>query len=121
MKHFFESHDPTQINRQGNDIGTQYRSTILFVNDSQKNLAEELINKYQILLNEGGYGKIKTKLEQLDNFYLADNIDFLEETSEDIFKSGFKLITKLNKKEVVVVPKKQIKQGFFEKLFHFFS
>ena len=73
LKHFFESHDPTQINRQGNDIGTQYRSTILFVNDSQKNLAEELINKYQILLNEGGYGKIKTKLEQLDNFYLAED------------------------------------------------
>ena len=72
LKHFFETHDPTQHNRQGNDIGTQYRSTILFQNESQKELAERIISEYQALLVEGGYGKIRTKLEPLDNFYLAE-------------------------------------------------
>ena len=72
LKHFFETHDPTQLNRQGNDIGTQYRSTILFQNESQKELAERIIAEYQALLIEGGYGKIRTKLEPLDNFYLAE-------------------------------------------------
>ena len=72
LKHFLENHDPTQLNRQGNDIGTQYRSTILFSNDVQKNLAKKLINQYQELLTANGYGKIRTKLEALDNFYLAE-------------------------------------------------
>ena len=72
LKHFFETHDPTQLNKQGNDIGTQYRSTILFQNESQKELAERIIAEYQALLIEGGYGKIRTKLEPLDNFYLAE-------------------------------------------------
>ena len=49
-----------------------------------------------------------------------DDLDFLEETLEDICHSGFKFGTGLNKQEVVVIPKKQMKQGFFEKLFHFF-
>ena len=71
--HFFENHDPTNLNRQGNDIGTQYRSTILFTSDSQKQVAEELMDAYQILLIDGGYGKIRTKLELLDNFYLAED------------------------------------------------
>ena len=72
LKHFFETHDPTQLNRQGNDIGTQYRSTILFQNESQKELAEKIMEEYQKLLIDGGYGKIRTKLEPLDNFYLAE-------------------------------------------------
>ena len=62
----------------------------------------------------------------LDNQYkdkisFLNDIDFLEETSEDICQSGFKFITGLNKQEVVVVPKRQKKQGFFEKFFHFFK
>ena len=72
LKHFFENHDPTNLNRQGNDIGTQYRSTILFSNESQELLAKKLMVEYQILLSDGGYGKIKTKLEPLDNFYIAE-------------------------------------------------
>ena len=72
LKHFFETHDPTQLNRQGNDIGTQYRSTILFQNEYQKELAEKVMAEYQELLIEGDYGKIRTKLEPLDNFYLAE-------------------------------------------------
>jgi len=62
----------------------------------------------------------------LDNKYkseisFSNDIDFLEETTEDICNSGFKLGMRLNKQEVVVIPKRQIKQGFFEKLFHFFK
>ena len=80
LKHFFENHDPTNLNRQGNDIGTQYRSTILFSDESQELLAMELMEEYQILLNDGGYGKIKTKLEPLDNFYTAEEYhqDYLQ-------------------------------------------
>ena len=66
LKHYFENHDPTQLNKQGNDIGTQYRSTILFTDESQKDLAEEIMNQYQKLLVDGGFGEIKTKLEPLD-------------------------------------------------------
>jgi len=62
----------------------------------------------------------------LDNKYkdeisFTNNIDFLEETLENICQSGLKLGMGLNKQEVVVVPKNQIKLGFFEKLFHFFK
>ena len=61
----------------------------------------------------------------LDNKYkdkisFPNDIDFLEETLEDICQSGFKFISEPNKQEVVVVPKKSIKQGFFEKLFYLF-
>ena len=73
LKHFFETHDPTQLNRQGNDVGTQYRSTILYINEIQKELAEKIMEEYQILLNNGGYGEIKTMLEPLDNFYSAED------------------------------------------------
>jgi len=55
-----------------------------------------------------------------DKISFSNDIDFLEETLEDICQSGFKFGTGLNKQEVVVIPKKQIKQGFFEKLFHLF-
>jgi len=73
LKHFFETHNPTQLNRQGNDVGTQYRSTILFSNELQKDLALKIMSEYQDLLNESGYGKIRTKLEPLNNFYLAED------------------------------------------------
>tara|TARA_B100001063_G_scaffold167086_1_gene156042 strand:+ start:1256 stop:2512 length:1257 start_codon:yes stop_codon:yes gene_type:complete len=73
LKHFFETHDPTQLNKQGNDVGTQYRSTILFLDDNQKNIASGIIKDYQKLLFAAGFGKIKTKLEPLDNFYLAED------------------------------------------------
>jgi len=55
-----------------------------------------------------------------DKISFSNNIDFLEETLKDICLSGFKFITGLNKQEVLMVPKKHIKQGFFEKFFHFF-
>ena len=56
-----------------------------------------------------------------DKILLSNDIDFLEETTEDICQSGFKLNLRLNKQEVLIIPKKQRKQGFFEKLFHSFK
>ena len=68
---FFATHDPTTLNRQGNDMGTQYRSTILYADEEQKNEAERFIKE----LNEshpGGYS-IVTKLEPLKEFFEAEN------------------------------------------------
>ena len=73
MMHYLESHDPTQFNRQGNDIGTQYRSIVLFSNNSQKQKILELIAEYQILLNEEGYGQIRTAVKPLKKFFKAEN------------------------------------------------
>ena len=72
IKKYFESHDPTQLNRQGNDIGTQYRSIILVRNDEQKQIAENLLSKFQSLLSLEGYGEIKTEIKTLEKFYEAE-------------------------------------------------
>ena len=73
LKTFFEMHDPTQENRQGNDIGVQYRSVILTSSKEEILLANKVKNKYQSLLKEKGFGSIKTKVKELTNFYLAEN------------------------------------------------
>ena len=70
---FFEMHDPTQINRQGNDIGTQYRSLVLVNNLNEIKLITTLKNKYQKLLNASGYGPIVTEIKILKEFFLAEN------------------------------------------------
>ena len=70
-----------------------------------------------VLMGEGS--KILNN-QYKDNISLLNDIDFLDETLENICQSGFKFKTGLNKQEVVVIPKKQIKEGFFEKFFHFF-
>lgn len=72
IKKYFESHDPTQLNRQGNDIGTQYRSIILVRNDEQKQIAENLLSEFQSLLSLEGYGEIKTEIKTLEKFYEAE-------------------------------------------------
>jgi peptide methionine sulfoxide reductase msrA/msrB len=70
LKKFFIAHDPTTLNKQGNDIGTQYRSAIFYYNDTQKTIGLNLINK---LNNKKIFDKkIVTKLEKLDKFYLAE-------------------------------------------------
>ena len=68
---FFSVHDPTTLNRQGADIGTQYRSAIFYHNDEQKNLAE----KYKKALDESGVYKnrIVTEITPYKNFYKAEN------------------------------------------------
>ncbi len=65
---FFEIHDPTQENRQGPDIGTQYRSEVFYSDQKQKETAQRLIN----ILKAKGYD-VKTKLTEADEFYKAEN------------------------------------------------
>ncbi|AOT10234.1 peptide methionine sulfoxide reductase [Pseudoalteromonas luteoviolacea] len=72
IKSYFESHDPTQKNRQGNDVGTQYRSIILFDSDEQAKQAHALKARYQLLLQKAGYGDIQTKIKPLKRFYSAE-------------------------------------------------
>ncbi|MEX2143596.1 MAG: peptide-methionine (S)-S-oxide reductase MsrA [Anaerolineales bacterium] len=78
LKVFFTVHDPTTRNRQGNDIGTQYRSIILYADDLQKKVAVELISR----LNPEFDGKIVTELQSLTDFYEA------EEYHHDYFKKN---------------------------------
>jgi peptide-methionine (S)-S-oxide reductase len=72
LKVFWESHNPTQGMRQGNDRGTQYRSGIYTFNDNQKALAEESKLEYQTALVEAGLGEITTEILSLDEFYYAE-------------------------------------------------
>ncbi|HBB64366.1 MAG: peptide methionine sulfoxide reductase, peptide-methionine (S)-S-oxide reductase [candidate division WS6 bacterium GW2011_GWC1_33_20] len=68
LKIFFLSHDPTTLNRQGNDMGTQYRSIVLYSNESQKKVIESVIGDIQ----RGSEKKIVTEIEALDIFYEAE-------------------------------------------------
>ena len=68
---FFKIHNPTTLNRQGNDIGTQYRSSIFYLNNNQKILAEKSINK---LDKENIFSNpILTEIKKLDKFYIAED------------------------------------------------
>ena len=78
-----------------------------------------ILGQFKMVLMGGG-SKILANIHK-DKIYFPNDIDFVEETLENICQSGFKFQMGLNKQEVVVIPKKQIKQGFFEKLFHFFT
>lgn len=70
LKQFFRMHDPTQLNRQGPDVGSQYRSAIFYVDEAQKKTAGELIAK----LNEDKFdGKIVTTLEPAGTFWPAED------------------------------------------------
>ena len=67
-KLFFELHDPTQVNRQGPDVGEQYRSAVFYINDEQKQIAEKLIN----LLKDKGY-KVATEVSKASTFWKAED------------------------------------------------
>jgi len=73
LKVFFESHDPTQGMRQGNDSGTQYRSGIYTYSPEQKQAAEKARDRYQELLSQAGYGKITTEILDAPEFYYAED------------------------------------------------
>ena len=73
IKNFWEIHDPTQYNRQGNDVGNNYRSAIYWTNEEQKNIAIETGLAYQKLLSAKGYGKIVTEMAALEKFWPAEN------------------------------------------------
>ena len=68
IKKFFEFHDPTTLNSQGPDFGTQYRSEIFYLNDEQKNIAQKVIDKENLRLS----GKVVTKLSELKNYCTAE-------------------------------------------------
>ena len=70
---FWENHDPTQGMRQGNDIGTQYRSGIYVSNEQQRNLAESSRVQFQSALGEAGYGSITTEILDEGPFYYAEH------------------------------------------------
>lgn len=72
LKVFWESHNPTQGMRQGNDTGTQYRSGIYVYSPQQKQLAEASRDAYQQVLNKAGYGKITTEILDAPEFYYAE-------------------------------------------------
>jgi peptide-methionine (S)-S-oxide reductase len=73
LKVFWESHDPTQGMRQGNDVGTQYRSAIYWTNPAQKTAALESALAYEAALKEAGKGKITTEIREAGPFYYAED------------------------------------------------
>ena len=72
LKVFFEEHDPTQGYRQGNDIGTQYRSVIYCDNDEALQTARATAKAYGRALGEAGRGQVSTEIEAAGNFYYAE-------------------------------------------------
>jgi len=73
LKVFWETHDPTQGMRQGNDVGTQYRSAILVKNSAQRAAAESSRAAYQAALTKASRGKITTEIGELAEFYYAED------------------------------------------------
>ena len=72
VKKFFEVHDPTQGFRQGNDVGTQYRSALYVDSPEQEKVARELTATYGAELDRRGYGKITTEIRPVPEFYPAE-------------------------------------------------
>ena len=70
---FWESHDPTQGMRQGNDVGTQYRSGIYYEGEMQRSLAEDSRTAYQEMLRAAGYGAITTEIVPCPEFFYAED------------------------------------------------
>ena len=68
IEKFFKFHDPTTLNSQGPDFGTQYRSEIFYLNDEQKNIAQKVIDEENLRLS----GKVVTKLSELKNYCTAE-------------------------------------------------
>ena len=117
IKSFWELHNPTQLNRQGNDRGNNYRSAIFYTNENQENIAKNTKNEYQNILIKNGYGKIVTEIKPLTKFYNAEvyHQDYLAKNpngycpnhatglkfkKEDVKKE---LITPLGGKEILVI------------------
>jgi peptide-methionine (S)-S-oxide reductase len=73
LKVFWEAHDPTQGMRQGNDVGTQYRSAIYTLSDVQREAAEASLKRYQERLSAEGYGEITTEITDAPPFYYAED------------------------------------------------
>ena len=111
IKSFWQMHDPTQKNRQGNDFGNNYRSAIFYTTKKQQQIAMQTKNEYQKLLNKAGYGKIVTQIEPLNKFYIAEEYhqDYLKKHKRGYcpnHATGVKFkkkVTPLKGKEIVVI------------------
>jgi peptide methionine sulfoxide reductase msrA/msrB len=122
IKDFWELHDPTQKNKQGNDVGTNYRSALFYTNENQHKIALQTQESYQKLLSAKGYGKIVTQIEPLKKFYEAEayHQDYLKNHPFGYcpnHSTGVKfkdqplkkdMITPLGGKEIIVV----VSQGY---------
>ncbi|MEV4118266.1 peptide-methionine (S)-S-oxide reductase MsrA [Micromonospora sp. NPDC049645] len=73
LKVFWENHDPTQGMRQGNDVGTQYRSAIYTTTDEQRTIAESSRDAFQPIVNRAGKGEITTEIAPLGSYYFAED------------------------------------------------
>jgi peptide-methionine (S)-S-oxide reductase len=73
LRIFWEGHDPTQGNRQGNDVGTQYRSAIYVTSEAQREAAERTRDAYQQVLTQAGRGKITTEIREAPAFHYAED------------------------------------------------
>ena len=120
LKNFWEIHDPTQLNRQGNDVGNNYRSAIYWTTDKQKDIANRTGQEFQKLLTAEGYGQIVTEIAALEKFWPAESyhqdylvknpngycpdhstgVSFLNQSSSKIAKSD---IIPLGGKEIIVI------------------
>jgi peptide-methionine (S)-S-oxide reductase len=73
LKLFWENHDPTQGMRQGNDVGTQYRSAILYTSEAQREIAQSSRDAFAARLQAAGYGDITTEIAPAGPFYYAED------------------------------------------------
>ena len=73
LKVFWENHNPTQGNRQGNDIGSQYRSGAYFYSETQKDSILNSMKSYEKQLSRHGFGKITTEVSNAPDFYIAED------------------------------------------------
>lgn len=88
---FWENHDPTTPNRQGNDMGTQYRSAIYTSSPEQRAAAEASVAAYQAKLTAGGFGEISTEIAEAGTFYYAEDYhqQYLEKNPGGYCNHGF--------------------------------
>ncbi|MDF1874843.1 peptide-methionine (S)-S-oxide reductase MsrA [Sulfurimonas sp. SAG-AH-194-I05] len=117
IKSFWELHNPTQVNRQGHDVGNNYRSALYWTTENQKNIALRTKAEYQKLLSANGFGKIATEMKPLDTFYIAEenHQDYLKRNPNGYcpnHSTGVKfekeqektdVITPLGGKEIIVI------------------
>lgn len=76
LRIFWENHDPTQVNRQGNDVGTQYRSAIFWTTEDQRDVAIETRDAFQRALDERGYGAITTQIDSAEGLIYFEAEDY---------------------------------------------